>query len=316
MARNGLKPPCPESLNMAPFVLGFLFLVVMVSGAAVGWLLLRPGKYTIWQRVQYAPVYLFAKYLWRAEIFKQDAKTGQWLASSSLLADIPELIQQANANQKVPRCGTCKHQGAVVVANHRASVDPCFIQLAAGDRVHWMVAGEYFKVPIVGSLLRSVQCIPTNRGGVDTASTKQAIELAKQGRFVGMFPEGRINRTEDAWMAVRPGAALVALRARVPLIPIWIEGARMGSSVMSPFFMPAQVQVYLGQPDYWGIEQLELQDGRSDRQIADEWIRRVLADCVQRVRGQCEPIQLAGAKWLNSKETSTDSSTDSSTLEG
>jgi hypothetical protein len=83
----------------------------------------------------------------------------------------------------------------------------------------------------------------------------------------------------------------------------------MGSSVMSPFFMPAQVQVYLGQPDYWGIEQLELQDGRSDRQIADEWIRRVLADCVQRVRGQCEPIQLAGAKWLNSKETSTDSST-------
>ena len=173
-----------------------------------------------------------------------------------------------------------------------------------------MVAGEYFKVPIVGALLRSFQCIPTNRGGVDTASTKQAIELAKKGSFVGMFPEGRINRTDQAWIAVRPGAALVALRARVPLVPMWIEGARMGTSVLSPLLMPAKVRVYLGSADYWGIEQLELNDGRSDRQIANDWICRVLGDCVNHASGRCETIQLAGANWLGNSQNATASSTD------
>ena len=289
---------------MTPFALAFLFLVLAVLLSIALWLLLKPGKYTPWQRIQYAPIYLMARYLWRVEIYQQDPNTGSWERSANLIADFEELLESSSdkseAKPNVPRCGTCKHQGAILVANHRSSVDPCFIQLASGDRVHWMVAGEYFKVPIVGLLLRSFQCIPTNRGGVDTASTKQAIQMARRGCFVGMFPEGRINRTHDAWMAVRPGAAIVALRAHVPLVPVWIEGARMGTSVISPLFMPARVKVYLGKPDSWGLEQLDLCDGRSDREIADEWIRRVLGECVQKASGRSHNIQLAGAKWLNS----------------
>lgn len=306
--------PSQESPPMASPALAFLFLILAVLGAAGAWLLLKPGKYTPWERLQYAPVYLLARYLWRVKIYEHPPESKEWIPSSHQIADIPELIRHANtsAGETPPKRGTAKHQGAVLVANHRSSVDPCFIQLAAGDRVHWMVAGEYFKVPIVGALLRGFQCIPTNRGGVDTASTKQAIELAKRGQFVGMFPEGRINRTENSWMSVRPGAALVALRARVPLVPLWIEGARMGTSVLSPFFMPTRVRVFLGQPDYWGLEQLELQDGRSDRQIADQWIRRVLGDCVQKACGRCETVQLAGAKWLNASEPLDASSTDPS----
>jgi len=288
---------------MAQAALTFLLLLAALGAAVAIWLLLKPGKYTPWERLQYGPVYLMARYLWRVEILQQDPTTRQWTTASRLIADIPELLQNAKqpeSKTEPPRRGTSSHQGAVLVANHRASVDPCFIQLASGDRVHWMVAGEYFKVPIVGLLLRSFQCIPTNRGGVDTASTKQAIQMARRGSFVGMFPEGRINRTQDAWMAVRPGAAIVALRAHVPLVPVWIEGARMGTSVISPLFMPARVKVYLGKPDSWGLEQLDLCDGRSDREIADEWIRRVLGECVQKASGRSHTIELAGAKWLHS----------------
>lgn len=298
---------------MAPSALTFLLLILAGLAALAIWLLLKPGKYTPWERLQYAPVYLMARYLWRVQILQYQPSTQTWEISSNLIADIPELIEHASQNGSdttAPKRGCCKHQGAVLVANHRSSVDPCFIQLAAGDRVHWMVAGEYFKVPIVGSLLRSFQCIPTNRGGVDTASTKRAIELAKSGRFVGMFPEGRINRTEQAWMTVRPGAALVALRAGVPLVPVWIQGARMGTSVISPFFMPTRVKVYLGEPDSWGLEQLKLEDGRSDRQIADDWIRLALAKSLEKSSGRHEKIQLAGAKWLNEQNSGSISSID------
>jgi len=293
--------------------LAFLLLIPLGLAACCLWLLLKPGKYSLWERIQYAPVYLMARYLWRVEIYQQQTPSGIWSASSDLIADLPELhrsAEQEGLNTKAPRRGTPKHQGAVLVANHRSSVDPCFIQLAAGDRVHWMVAGEYFKVPVIGSLLKSFQCIPTNRGGIDTASTKRAIELAKAGRFVGMFPEGRINRTEQAWTPVRPGAALVALRAGVPLVPVWIHGARMGTSVISPLFMPSKVIVHLGRPDFWGLEQLNLQDGRSDRQIADEWICRTLRNSLEQACGRQETIQLAGAKWLNSQSTGSVSSID------
>ena len=80
----------------------------------------------------------------------------------------------------------------------------------------------------------------------------------------------------------------------------------MGKSVVSPLFMPTSVKVFLGNPDYWGLEQLELQDGRSDRQIADQWIQRVLNDCVQNACGRCNSIELAGSNWLNATESPTD----------
>src|SRR4051812_32724553 len=66
-------------------------------------------------------------------------------------------------------------QGAVIVANHRCGVDPCFIQVAVRRVIYWMVAREYVEAKFIGSILRALQVIPVGRGGVDTAATKLAI---------------------------------------------------------------------------------------------------------------------------------------------
>ncbi|HUP81143.1 MAG TPA: lysophospholipid acyltransferase family protein, partial [Pirellula sp.] len=192
------------------------------------------GKYTPWERILYAPVYALARVLWRVEI--------EWrgeLGDSS-----PESSNDVRNRLLVDRM----KGGAVLIANHRCSVDPFFVQLIGGRRVHWMVAGEYFKSFLFGPILRMFQAIPTNRGGVDTASTKRAIALAKSGRFVGMFPEGRINRSKSPLLSIRPGAAIVALRANVPLVPIWIEGAPAGWAVYSALFKAARVRIIVGTP--------------------------------------------------------------------
>ncbi|MFN9915142.1 MAG: hypothetical protein ACK53L_21315, partial [Pirellulaceae bacterium] len=44
------------------------------------------------------------------------------------------------------------------------------------------------------------------------------------------------------------GAAMVAHKAGVPLIPCWIEGAPVGWAVWSAFFLASHVKVSLGQP--------------------------------------------------------------------
>jgi 1-acyl-sn-glycerol-3-phosphate acyltransferase len=185
---------------------------------AAGYLLgqLRRSPYSWWENCLYLPTYLMGRVLWRVRFQNE-----------------PPAELQA---------------GAVLTANHRSSVDPFFIQLAARRRVHWMVAKEYCRHPLFGCILRPLQVIPTNRSGMDTAATKTAVRLTRQGRLVGMFPEGRINRGQELLQPLRSGAAVVANRAQVPLIPLLIEGSPMGQMVWSPILMPARVTITFGEP--------------------------------------------------------------------
>lgn len=208
-----------------------LILFLCIAAAYSAYALFGKGRYTPWERFLYGPVYVFARVLWRVEIeWRQGAAAGKTIVDRSrLLGD--EITG-----------------GAILIANHRCSVDPFFVQLISGRRVHWMVTAEYFRHVLFGPILKSYEAIPTNRAGIDTASTRRAIEYAKSGRFVGMFPEGRINRSDAPLLSIRPGAAMVAIKAGVPLIPIWIEGAPRGWEVYSALFIPATVKVIVGNP--------------------------------------------------------------------
>lgn len=183
--------------------------------------------------------------------------------------------------------------GAVVICNHRSSIDPFFIQISARRVIHWMVAREYCEHPVFGPLLRIAEVIPVNRGGVDTTSTKAAIRRVAAGGMVGMLPEGRINKTDQFMGPVRPGAVIVALKARAPVVPCYIENAPFRGAVWSPFLMRAKTRVYYGDPidlsPYYGQEKNAAV------------VRHVLVECVSaiaRLAGHDDFVpELAGRKW-------------------
>ncbi|QDU97810.1 lysophospholipid acyltransferase family protein [Lignipirellula cremea] len=187
-------------------------------------------------------------------------------------------------------------QGAVIVSNHRSSVDPFFVQLAAGRVVHWMVAREYVVHPAFGWFLRACQVIPVRRTGVDTAATKAAIRYASQGGVIGVFPEGRINMTDAFLLPCRPGAAMIAIKAGVPLIPCYIEGSPYNQTPWSPFFMTAKVRVQFGEPiSVAGC------DERNSEQL-----QTVMLACLSQItrlagRLDVQP-KLAGKKWMASRQ--------------
>lgn len=250
------------------------------------YLLTRKGRYTTAERLLYAPVYVLARILWRVEI--------NW---------DPSWGERSNHEMLRDRISG----GAVLIANHRSSVDPFFVQLAAGDRVHWMVAGEYFKHFLFGPLLRSYQAIPTNRGGFDNASTKRAIRLASEGGMVGMFPEGRINRTFAPMLSIRPGAAMVAARAGVPLVPIWIIGAPSGNQVYSALFRAAHVRVIVGSPcpapSSLAQDASLLEDSKSNKLSRTEtcdWITSTIKQAMSLAQIEGESVQVAGKDWVAS----------------
>ncbi len=182
---------------------------------------------------------------------------------------------------------------AVIICNHRSSVDPFFVQISLRRVVHWMVAREYCVHPVFGFFLRIAEAIPVNRGGIDTASTKAAIRIVSEGGMVGMLPEGRINTTDEFMCSVRPGAVLVALKAQSPIVPCYIEGAPFGGTPWSPLLMRARASVRYGQPidlsPYYG------------REKDSELVRQLLIQCVSAIaelagRSDFEP-QIAGRLW-------------------
>ena len=103
----------------------------------------RATPYTFWQFVLYLVNRFFTRVLWRTEV------------SGTL--DLPD------------------SQGAVIVSNHVSGIDPLLIQLSTMRVVHWLVAKEYFYMPVLSFVFKQLQSIPVNRGGVDTAATKMAI---------------------------------------------------------------------------------------------------------------------------------------------
>lgn len=181
-------------------------------------------------------------------------------------------------------------QGAVVVCNHRGPADPAFIALTVNRMVHWMVAKEYCVHPAFAWFLRTCEVIPVSRGGVDTAATKLAIRYAREGGLVGLFPEGRINTTDDLLLPGRPGVAKIALKARVPVVPCYVSGSPYDGTIMGCLLMPARVRLQVGQP----IDLSPYYGRGNDREVLEDLTRRFLLE-IAKLAGQPDfQPQLAG----------------------
>jgi len=194
-----------------------MFVLLCVTAVPLVWTLfcLFRKPYTPVQWTLYFVNLLLVRVLWRAELPKR--------------LPIPE------------------DQGAVIICNHRSSIDPCFFQVIARRRlIHWMVAQMYGQHTLIGRLLKLTQIIPVERHGIDLSPTKAAIRLAAEGQLVGILPEGRLNTTDQFMLKVRPGAVLVALKSQVPILPCYIQGSPYHDTLWRPLFMPACVQLRVG----------------------------------------------------------------------
>lgn len=137
-------------------------------------------------------------------------------------------------------------QGYLIVANHRSSADPMLLQAAIARPLVWMIAREYAEAPAIAWLLKIIGVIPVSRGGGDRSSVKVAINTLREGTCIGIFPEGKINTTDEPLLPSHAGVGLIASRARVSIVPCWIEGAPYKGNIFSVFFMRAHARVHIG----------------------------------------------------------------------
>ena len=172
-------------------------------------------------------------------------------------------------------------EGGVIVSNHRCPADPSFVYLTTSRTVHWMVAREYCEHPAGAWFFRATKSIPTGRGGVDTTAIKMAIRYVARGELVGLFPEGKLNITDQVLLPGRLGAALIALKTRAAVVPCYIDGSPYDGSILGCLFMPARVEIRIGPR----IDLSEYFDRHADRQVLESVTRRFLTE-IARLAGE------------------------------
>jgi 1-acyl-sn-glycerol-3-phosphate acyltransferase len=117
--------------------------------------------------------------------------------------------------------------GFLLAANHISHFDPFLISLAVRRKIDWMAMAEFFRLPVVGLALRAVDTFPAERDRADRKTICTAIERLKDGRIVGLFPEGGIRDGVHSLLEgapLRPGASTLAHMAGVPILPCVILG--------------------------------------------------------------------------------------------
>ncbi len=257
----------PEQTSMfSYFVLG----AAVAAFAGWGWVAWKRTRYSVAQ----APIYLYALMMTR-------------------------VVWRVHIDRKLP---LQDNQGAIIVCNHISGIDPGFIAQTTNRPVHWMVAREYCEHPAVAWAFRTLGCIPVNRGGVDTKATKLSIRLLQQGHLVGLFPEGRINDTDQILLPGRPGVALLALKARVPVIPCYVSGSPLGGTVFSSLWMTAHARLRVGDPidfsEFW-----EQADKKSERAVLEDITKRMLQEIANLAGVYDYQPRLAGRRWKPGQES-------------
>ena len=150
--------------------------------------------------------------------------------------------------QRVGPCTVPAQGPAILAANHTSFIDPLLMYATCPKRlIGFMVAKEYYDMPLIGWLLRGIGCIPATRTGQDLAATRDAIRRLEEGLLVGIFPQGRIERP-DQDNRPRSGITLLAVHSRAPVIPVHISGTRHSESTAWSYLRRHKARVRYGRP--------------------------------------------------------------------
>ena len=125
--------------------------------------------------------------------------------------------------EHVPRDGAF-----ILVANHISLFDPLIVGSTAGQLagrlVHFMAKQEVRRWPVIGWLATQAGVYFVRRGEGDRAAQRLSLELLASGEPIAVFPEG--TRSRDGVLGEpRNGAALLAMRSGVPVLPVSITGS-------------------------------------------------------------------------------------------
>ena len=160
------------------------------------------------------------------------------------------LLKEVKGFSNLPKRG-----GFVLASNHCSYLDPIVIPSLFIKRlkikVHYLAKKELFEPWILNKVLKASEIIPIDTTGKDKGALKEALKALKDGEIISLFPEGGRSRTGRIQKG-KTGVARLALWAKVPVIPIGINGSY---DIWPPhkkiFKLKKGIELNIGKPMYF-----------------------------------------------------------------
>ena len=138
--------------------------------------------------------------------------------------------------------------GAFLLAPiHRSNIDTPLAAAVTRRRMRFMGKDTIWKVKPIGWIISALGAFPVTRGTADREALKRCIAVLEAGEPLVLFPEG----TRQSGPVVQPlfdGAAYVAVKAGVPIIPVGIGGSEGVMPKGSKMIYPKKCVVVVGEP--------------------------------------------------------------------
>ena len=116
-----------------------------------------------------------------------------------------------------------RHGPALVVINHLGDADTAVLMASVPYSVEAIGKIELYDLPFLGKLLDLYGLIWLHRGQADIRAVRAALAGFAEGRVIAIAPEGRESVT-GALEEGTNGAAFLAYKADVPIVPIALTG--------------------------------------------------------------------------------------------
>ncbi|MFB1050479.1 lysophospholipid acyltransferase family protein [Paraliobacillus sp. JSM ZJ581] len=111
----------------------------------------------------------------------------------------------------------------IICSNHISNLDPPVVGITCPRDIYFMAKEELFKNKFLGGLLLKLHAFPIKRGMKDRDALRSALAILKDGKTLGLFPEGTRSKTGEIGKGLS-GVGFFALRSEATVIPCAIIG--------------------------------------------------------------------------------------------
>jgi 1-acyl-sn-glycerol-3-phosphate acyltransferase len=152
---------------------------------------------------------------------RRDKHTGLYF----FVAGIVRAILYAISRVSLEGIGNIPEDGPFLfTSNHLSQIDPPLALAVIPRQMRVFAAEKYRRNPFLHILFEAMGCIWVRQFEADHQALREALHHLRDGGALGVAPEGTRSRETHALLEGRGGAALLASRAGVPLVPVAIWG--------------------------------------------------------------------------------------------
>ncbi|HET7488332.1 MAG TPA: lysophospholipid acyltransferase family protein [Acidimicrobiales bacterium] len=173
----------------------------------------------------------------------------------------------------------------VLAPVHRSNIDTPLVAVVTRRRLRYMGKDSLWKNRFTAWLFTALGGFPVKRGTADRVALRTCLEVLAGGEPLVVYPEG--GRRSGAEVGeISEGAAYLAIRAGVPIVPVGVGGSERAMTKGSAMLRPVPTSVVVGPPIHPPLTE---GGSRAPRRVVHELTEQLRAE-LQRLQTEAEAL--------------------------